>query len=52
MSKSSVVSVRIPDGVLKEIDIWVENSPIKISRSAAIVYLLTKGLISEGVIKE
>lgn len=49
MSKnnSSVVSVRFPDGVLKELDEFVKNSPVKISRSAAIVYLLTKGLQSE-----
>lgn len=47
-NKSSVVSVRIPDGVLEEIDLWVKKSPVKISRSAAIVYLITKGLNSES----
>lgn len=49
MSKSSVVSVRIPDGVLNEIDKFVENSDVKISRSSAIVYLLTRGLREQGL---
>lgn len=44
-----VVSVRIPEGVLEEIDVYVANSPVKISRSAAIVYLLTRGLIEQGL---
>lgn len=43
-----VVSVRIPDGVLEEVNKWVDNSPVKISRSAAIVYLLTKGLQADN----
>lgn len=45
-----VISVRIPDGVLEEIDIWISQQPVKVSRSAAIVYLITKGLRSEDVI--
>lgn len=48
--KDSVVSVRIPEGVLQGVLEFCENSPVKISRSAAIVYLLTKGLISEGIV--
>lgn len=48
----SVVSVRVPDNLLKEVDKFVDSSPVKVSRSAAIVYLVTKGLISEGLIKK
>lgn len=44
---SSVVSVRIPTGVLAAIDKYVDSSPVRISRSAAIIYLITKGLIHE-----
>lgn len=47
--KSSVVSVRIPCGVLEQIDRFVDNSEVKISRSSAIVYLLTRGLIDQGL---
>lgn len=46
--KSTVVSVRFPDGVLEEVDKFVDSSDVKISRSAAIVYLITKGLKSVG----
>lgn len=44
----SVVSVRISKELLDVVDSYVANSPVKISRSAAIVYLLTRGLTEEG----
>ena len=49
MSNSqSVVSVRIPKNLLQAVDVYVESSPVKISRSAAIVYLITRGLREQG----
>ena len=44
----SVVSVRIPERLLESVDKYVESSPVKISRSAAIVYLITRGLREQG----
>lgn len=42
--KNCVISVRLPGEVLKKIDQYVQASPVKISRSAAIVYFIQKGL--------
>lgn len=43
-----VVSCRIPEGVLESIDAWIKSNDVPVSRSGAIVYLLTRGLIEQG----
>lgn len=43
-----VVTVRIPIGVLTATEEWIKSNPFKVSRSAALIYLITKGLRAEG----
>lgn len=49
-NESAVVSVRMPDGVLEQVDKWREDNSdkVNISRSGGIVYLVTRGLIEQG----
>ena len=44
----TVVSVRIPIETLAAVDKYVQESDIKISRSAAIVFLIERGLTEQG----
>lgn len=47
---ATIVSVRVPDNLLLALENWCKVH--NVSRSAAINYLLTKGLISENGVPE